>query len=91
MLKVLIADDEERICRLICTIIDWQALGFEIVGTAANGVEAIAQVERLLPDLLVTDIRMPGCDGLQLIETVKQRHPTLEVVIISGHAHFPFA
>ncbi len=91
MLKVVIADDEERICRLICAIIDWQAAGFEIVGKASNGLEAIDMVKTLKPDLLITDIRMPGCDGLQLIETVKTAHPQLEIIVISGYAHFSFA
>lgn len=65
MLRVIIADDEERICRLIKALVDWEAIGMEVVGVAANGLEAIELVKTLNPDILITDIRMPGCDGLQ--------------------------
>lgn len=91
MLKVIIADDEERICQLIRALVDWDALHMEIVGTAANGLEAIELAEQFCPDILITDIRMPGCDGLELIQKVKEENPKLEVVIISGYAHFSYA
>lgn len=91
MLKVIIADDEERICRLIKVLVDWEAMGLHVVGTAANGFEAIDLVKTWEPDILITDIRMPGCDGLQMIECVKETNPDLEIIIISGFAHFPYA
>ena len=59
-LKVMIADDEERICQLIEALIDCDALGMEIVGVSHNGLEACELVESLSPDILITDIRMPG-------------------------------
>ena len=58
---------------------------------ASNGLEALELVERLHPDILITDIRMPGCHGLELIERAKDEFPQLEIVIISGYAHFEFA
>ena len=67
MIKVVVADYEEKVCRRICSLVDWSAFEREIVGTAHNGLEALELVERLSPDLMVTDIRMPGCDGLELI------------------------
>ncbi|MDD2970884.1 MAG: response regulator [Lachnospiraceae bacterium] len=91
MLKVVIADDEERICRLIQALMDWNALQMEVAGVASNGLEAIELVEELHPDILITDIRMPGCDGLELIQNVKKSNPQLEIVIISGYAHFSYA
>lgn len=90
-LKVVIADDEERICKLIQALINWDALGMEIAGVVHNGLDACEVVERLHPDILITDIRMPGCSGLELIESVKKTVPNLEVVIISGYAHFEYA
>lgn len=90
-LKVVIADDEERICQLIQALIDWKALGMEIAGVAHNGMEACAVVERVQPDILITDIRMPGCSGLELIEKVKEQSPELEIIIVSGYAHFEYA
>lgn len=91
MLKVLIADDEERVCRLVQMLGDWDALGMEVVGTAANGLEALDLVEALRPDILITDIRMPGCDGLMLIQRAKEISPQLEIIIISGYAQFEYA
>ena len=91
MLKVVVADDEARVCQLILMLADWAGLGMEVVGTASNGLEALELVERLHPDILITDIRMPGCHGLELIERAKGKFPQLEIVIISGYAHFEFA
>lgn len=91
MLKVVIADDEVRICRLVQMLGDWELLGMEVVGTAANGLEALELVKTLLPDILITDIRMPGCDGLELIKKAKELVPYLEIVIISGYAQFEYA
>lgn len=91
MLKVLIADDEERVCQLINRLIDWEDLHMEVVGMAANGIEAAEKVQELLPDILITDIRMPGCNGLELIQKVKEHNPHLEIIIISGYAQFSYA
>lgn len=90
-LKVMIADDEERICQLIEALIDCDALGMEIVGVSHNGLEACELVESLSPDILITDIRMPGYSGLELIEKVKESEENLEIIIISGYAHFAYA
>ena len=91
MIKVVVADDEEKVCRLICNLVDWSAFEMEVVGTAHNGLEALELVERLSPDLMVTDIRMPGCDGLELISRAKQLDRQLEFIIISGYRHFEYA
>lgn len=91
MWKVIIADDERLICRLIEALIDWETLDMEIVGKAENGLEALRMVKELRPHLLITDIRMPGCDGLDLIRQARELSPELEIVIISGYAHFEYA
>lgn len=91
MLKVIIADDEERVCRLVQVLADWDALGMEVAGTASNGLEALDLVRQIHPDILITDIRMPGCYGLELIQHAKESLPQLEIVIISGYAHFEYA
>jgi two-component system response regulator YesN len=91
MLRVLIADDEERICQLILALGEWQKLGLEVVGTAQNGPDALHLVRTLLPDILITDIRMPGCDGLKVVEEARKVLPELEVIVISGYAQFDYA
>ena len=91
MLKVMIADDEERICQLIEALIDCDALHMEVIGVAHNGLEACDLVKKLRPDILITDIRMPGYSGLELIENIKASEENLEIIIISGYAHFAYA
>ncbi len=90
-LKVMIADDEERICQLIEALIDCDALHMEVVGVAHNGLEACDLVKKRKPDILITDIRMPGYSGLELIEKIKASEADLEIIIISGYAHFAYA
>lgn len=91
MIKVVIADDEQRICKLVQVLADWESLGMEVVGTAQNGLEAIELVKAFSPDILITDIRMPGCDGLELIRQAREIQTELEIMIISGYAHFEYA
>ena len=91
MIKVIVADDEIRVCQLICNIVDWSLFNMQIVATAHNGIEAIKLVEAEKPDLLITDINMPGCDGLELIERLKSSYPEIEIIIISGHGDFNYA
>lgn len=91
MLKVLIADDEEKICQLIQKLIDWQSLDMEIVGVANNGIEAFEMIENRMPDVVVTDIRMPGYDGLDLVKKTRELGLGVEFVIISGYRHFEYA
>ncbi|MCD7736604.1 MAG: response regulator [Lachnospiraceae bacterium] len=91
MIKVVIADDEVRICQLIDALVDWKKQDMEVVGTAHNGLEALDMVRTLQPDILITDIRMPGCSGLELVGQAKERVPELEIIIVSGYAHFEYA
>ena len=60
---VIVADDEDELREAVCTMIPWEALGFHLVGSASNGLDALELVERLEPDLLLTDIRMPFISG----------------------------
>lgn len=91
MLKVLIADDERKVCQLIEKLIDWDELGMQVVATAENGVDALERIQQYHPDIAVTDIRMPGYDGLELIRQGKEFNPKMEFVIISGYRHFEYA
>ena len=62
MLRVLIADDESKVCQLIEKLVDWDALGMEVVAVAENGIEALEKIKEFHPDIVITDIRMPGPD-----------------------------
>lgn len=90
-MKVMIADDEEKVCQLIEHLVDWESLDMEIVAVAHNGIEALEAVRKWKPDIAITDIRMPGCSGLELIRQSKDVLPNLEFIIISGYRHFEYA
>ena len=66
-MKVLIADDEIKVCRLIQHLVDWDALEMDIVGFANDGKTAYESICEKKPDIVITDIRMPVYDGLELI------------------------
>lgn len=91
MIKVLIADDEKKICRLIKMLCDWEKLGMEIIGYVHNGPEAIKMICEEKPDILIVDIRMPGCDGIEVIRRAREMNLSMEVIIISGYADFAYA
>lgn len=91
MIRVVLADDEQKICQLIARLINWDDLGMELVGTAGDGVATLELIEKEQPDLVVTDIRMPGYDGIELIERARKLRPDLEFVIISGYSQFSYA
>lgn len=91
MLKVVLADDEHKIILLLQKLIDWAGLGYEIVGTANDGLSALELVERQQPHLLITDVQMPGCSGLELIQQARALQPELHFVIISGYRKFEYA
>ena len=64
VLTVLVADDEPELLGAVCQLIDWESLGFRLVGRAGNGLDALQLVEALQPDFLLTDIRMPFISGM---------------------------
>lgn len=91
MYKLLIADDEDHLRDLIITQIDWVQLGFEVMG-ARDGKEALELVENgFVPDALLTDVRMPIMDGLELSERLKERCPDIAIIVLSGHDEFSYA
>lgn len=91
MLKVLIADDEQKVCQLIEKLVDWDSLGMKIVDVENNGIDALEKIREHKPEIAITDIRMPGYDGLELIQKGKEINPRMEFIIISGYRHFEYA
>ncbi len=91
MIKVLIADDEEKVCTLIHKLVNWRDFDMEVVATAANGIEALECITTHGVDVVITDIRMPGYDGIELIAKAKAINNRLEFIIISGYRHFEYA
>lgn len=91
MLKVVIADDEPKICRMIQNMIPWQAHGYRIVGLANDGLSAWNLIMEHRPDLVITDIRMPGMDGIELVKKCKECNFATAFIVISGYRHFEYA
>ena len=89
--KILIVDDEEEIRLGIIKKIQWEKHGFEIVGDAQNGVEALEKAEKLKPDIIMTDIKMPFMDGLELGDKVLEILPAIKIIIFSGCDDFEYA
>ena len=86
MYTVIVADDEPELRRSLVERTPWAECGFTVVGEAENGMEALELVEKLEPDLLLTDIRMPLMDGIALALAAKQQFPELTIMLMTGYA-----
>lgn len=91
MYNVLIADDEKIIRMGLCSIIDWNACGFNIIGEAANGSEALSFIKENNPDVVMIDIRMPKLQGLDAIKKARDEGFTGKVIVLSGYSDFEYA
>jgi YesN/AraC family two-component response regulator len=88
---IFLADDETWVLIHLRKLIEKSGMPFRVVGEANNGVTALEEVERKKPDVLITDIRMPGYNGMDLMEKMNERHLDIAVVFLSGYAEFSYA
>lgn len=91
MYTVIIADDEEEIRRSLIRKIDWESIGFKVAGEASNGEDALELVEKLEPDLLLTDVKMPFVTGIELARQVREIRPATQIAFLSGYDDFSYA
>ena len=91
MYKVVVADDEVWVGVGIKKMISRSGQPFEVVGEASNGIQAYRLVKEKEPDILITDIRMPGLNGLELMHKLMDEKIMIKVVFISGYAEFEYA
>lgn len=92
MINVLIVDDEPFIRQGLVLLIDWNALGFQICGQASNGIQAMECIEKVQPDLIISDIKMPEMDGLQLAKVLYEKYEgEMKLVLLSGFYEFKYA
>lgn len=91
MYQVLIADDEPWITYGLVHLIPWEDFGYTVCGTAQNGLEALEMCRNMRPDLLISDIRMPGMDGIALLDSLRKESLDLHVVFVSGYSEFEYA
>ena len=91
MYRVLLVDDEVHICQLIQHLVDWEELNAELCGVAHDGVEAFEMVQSLKPDVVISDIRMSGMDGIGLLEKIRNTGLQCAFILVSGYRQFEYA
>ncbi|MCM1124647.1 MAG: response regulator [Eubacterium sp.] len=89
--RIMLVDDEEEVRKAIIHNMDWEALGFELAGDAENGEDALEKLDQLEPDVVITDIRMPYMDGLTLTARIREKYPSMKILIFSGYDDFEYA
>lgn len=91
MLKVLVVEDEELIRKGIVMTVDWASLDCMVVGEAANGAEGLEEAKRCGPDLIITDLKMPEMDGIEMLEKLRDRGNEAYVIILTAYDTFSYA
>lgn len=91
MIKVFLVEDEKIIRKSIKNNVKWEENGFEFVGEAPDGEMALPMIEKLHPDIVITDIKMPFMDGLELSDILKKKMPKIQIIILSGYGEFDYA
>lgn len=91
MYTVVVADDEKELRKALIRNVNWAEIGFQLVGEAENGAEALELVEKLEPDLLLTDIKMPFLSGIELARQVREVKPATQIAFLSGYDDFSYA
>ena len=89
-LRVLLVDDEIMIREGFKRLFDWEAHGCEVVDEASDGMEALAKIDSLQPDIIIMDINIPIMNGLKVIELGRMKHPDMAFVIVSGYDDFSY-
>lgn len=90
-LKVLLVDDNRYALNNFSNLVNWEELGFSLIGTATDGIEGMELYEQYHPDLIITDVQMPGIDGRELARLVKQKTPDTEIIFLSSYDEFDYA
>ncbi|MEK5466319.1 response regulator [Paenibacillus sp. FSL R7-0210] len=90
-MKLLIVDDEEHLVESMTASIAWETAGITSVFSACSGKQAMEQMDKNAADIVVTDVRMPGMNGIELIRAVKQKWPRTVSILLTGHAEFEYA
>ena len=91
MIKVMLVEDEVGTRNLLRIIVNWEEFHMKIVGEAQNGREALFRMQEEMPDLVVTDIKMPIMDGIALAEEIMEKYPAVKVIIVTAYDDFKYA
>src|SRR5699024_2250574 len=88
LLSVMIVDDERFVIEELCTMINWEACGFQVIATAFNGRQGLKKFRELHPSLILADIRMPFMDGIEMIRQIREEDDTVNIVLLTAYEDF---
>lgn len=91
MKKVIIVDDERNIRERMATFLPWDDFGYEVVGLADNGLQALELIERFAPDMVLTDVKMNQMNGIELAKIIHDQYPDIITVFVSSYDEFKYA
>lgn len=91
MYKLIIVEDESIIRNTLSRALNWGETGCTVTGTAENGIKALNLIGKDKPDIIITDIKMHGMNGIELCQRVKNDYPEIKIIIITGHGEFEYA
>lgn len=91
MMRVIVIEDEPLVIKGIILTTDWEKMDCEVVAQASNGFEGIEMFRKMNPDIIITDVRMPGLDGIEMIRKIKATDSHPEFIVISGYSDFEYA
>lgn len=91
MYRVMIIDDEKALRNLLKASVSWEKMGLEVVGEAASGIEAINTIDKLRPDIVFVDIRMPFMDGIEFSKIALERYKDMKIIVLTAFDEFEYA
>ena len=89
-MKVFIVDDEKIIRKGISSILQQHIPSLEIIGEAADGAEALEKISANVPDIVITDVKMPNMDGVELTKELHRQHPSIKIIVLSGYDDYNY-
>jgi Response regulator containing CheY-like receiver domain and AraC-type DNA-binding domain len=90
MYKVLIIDDEPWSREVVKSLGQWESLDLEVTGEGEDGTEGLRKIAELKPDIVITDMRMPGIEGVELLKTINEQFPHIKIIVMSGYDDFVY-
>lgn len=91
MLRILLVDDEKFAIEGLISLLDWERFQGKLVGTASSGEETLKLLENTYPDVIISDIKMGGMSGIELAGIIHDRHPHIQLILLTAYGEFEFA